>query len=86
MEPELGLEAEVTPAGMAVKSLAKGSAAAAQGIAIGDVLLRIDGSAITSLETLQTALSEKDAGNEVTIDFQHASETKQARVKLAPRK
>lgn len=86
MEPELGLEAEVTPAGMAVKSLAKGSAAAAQGIAIGDVLLRIDGSAITSLETLQTAISEKDAGNEVTIDFQHASETKQTRVKLAPRK
>lgn len=84
MEPDWGIEVEQSPAGMLVKAVAKESSAAAQGIKIGDQILRVDGNAIATLDALQLALSEKEALSEVTIDYQRGTETKQARVKLAP--
>ena len=46
---------------------------------------RIDGRAIQSDGDLQRAVAERDAGQEIVVDYVRGSETRQAKLKLLPR-
>ena len=55
------------PAGVYITDVSERSHAAAKGICAGDVLLQINGSHITDLETLQSQLGAYPAGATVTL-------------------
>jgi len=57
------------PPGIYVTKVIAGSHAATQGVMPGDVLVAINGSPVTDMETLQQALSENAPGDTVTASF-----------------
>lgn len=57
------------PPGIYVTKVIAGSHAATQGVLPGDVLVAINGSPVTDMETLQQALSENTPGDTVTASF-----------------
>ena len=57
------------PPGIYVTKVIAGSHAATQGVLPGDVLVAINGSPVTDMETLQQALSENAPGDTVTASF-----------------
>jgi S1-C subfamily serine protease len=55
------------------------------GLAPGDVVTRIEGRPVVSDEDLAQALAERDAGQEIAVDYSRAGTAAQTRLKLAPR-
>ena len=84
-EPLLGLAGEPTLEGYKLKSIVPQSPAAQAALEAGDSITKIDGKAVVGEADLHAALAERDAGQEVTLDYTRAKVAKQAKVKLAPR-
>lgn len=63
----LGVTIELRETGLSIKGIAPGGAAAKAGLKEGDIILAIDGVAISAMEDLQLALFDKKPGDEVKI-------------------
>ena len=63
-----------------------GSPADKAGIVENDILLSIDGTKIDEKHQLANLISEKNVGDEVTLEVWHKGETKKVQVKLEERK
>jgi len=73
-----------TGSGAAVAGVLPGSAAQSAGIAAGDVITSVDGQAVSSPTTLQTAMEQYHPGDKVTIGWADQSgQTHSATVTLA---
>ena len=68
--------------GVLVSAVAAGSGAAAAGIAVGDVLLRVDGTALASPESAAGVLRAHAPGDTVQVAWVHAGERREAPVRL----
>lgn len=68
--------------GVVVSAVAAGSGAAAAGIAVGDALLRVDGTALASPESAAGALRAHAPGDTVQVAWVHAGERREAAVRL----
>ena len=63
------MAASTDPAGVAVTSVYKDTAAAAAGLRTGDVITKIDGEAMTSPNDVSIAVSSKNAGDTIQITY-----------------
>jgi S1-C subfamily serine protease len=81
----LGLTGRGRTVGYELVELASNGPAAQAGLKVGDVLTRIGGRPTVGDEYLQQALAERDAGQEVAVDYQRGAAAAQAMLKLAPR-
>lgn len=84
-EPLTGCEGAVQDGHYRIISLAAAGPAATSGLAAGDAILKQGGRAIATADDWQRALAEHDAGQEIAIEFSRGKETRQAKLKLAPR-
>jgi S1-C subfamily serine protease len=84
-EPVLGFIGKGTLAGFELKAVVADSPAAAAGLQVGDIVVRLDGRPIVGDDDLQQAIAERDAGHEAVVDYTRGGTAMQARVKLAPR-
>jgi putative serine protease PepD len=71
--------------GFKLTDVVAGGPAAAAGLQVGDVLVRLDGRPIVGDDDLVQAIAERDAGHEAVIDYLRGTAAAQARVKLSPR-
>jgi putative serine protease PepD len=65
--------------------VSKDGPAALAGLKAGDVVTRIDGRPVVGEDDIQQALAERDAGQEVTLDYKRGEAAAQVKVKLTPR-
>lgn len=72
----------VESGGAPITRLTSGSAAEKAGLKTGDILLRIDGAAITSSNLVADSLSEKKPGDIVTVVVQRSGRTEEVKVTL----
>ena len=84
-EPLLGFTGLPVAEGYKLSDVAAGGPAAKAALQAGDIVVRIDGKPIVGDEDLQAALSEKDAGQEVLVDYTRGGAAMQAKLTLAPR-
>ena len=70
------------PAGLFVQSVESGSDAAAQGIAQGDIITKINGTAVTTVDQLYQAESKYKAGNTVKLTVYRYSTGKTSEVSV----
>ena len=84
-EPVLGLSGRGKTAGYELTEVSKDGPAVQAGLKAGDVVTRIDGRPVVGDDDLQQALAERDAGQEVTLDYQRGEAAAQVKVKLMPR-
>ena len=84
-EPLVGFEAGREDGVFAIRRVASVGPAAGAGLAIGDTIQKIDGKPIASDSDLQRALAERDAGQEIAVEYARGKEVRQAKIKLAPR-
>jgi S1-C subfamily serine protease len=84
-EPLLGLTGSGVAAGYKLTEVTPEGPAAAAGLQVGDVLVRLDGRPVLGDDDIEQALAERDAGHEAVLDFTRGGAATQARVKLAPR-
>jgi S1-C subfamily serine protease len=84
-EPQLGIVGSAKPSGLEVTRVDVDSPAAIAGLKMGDLVSRVEGRPIAGPDDLQLALSERDAGQEIGIEFTRGGAAMQARLKLAPR-
>ena len=63
------MAASTDPAGVAVTSVYKDTAAAVAGLRTGDVITKIDGEAMTSPNDVSIAVSSKNAGDTIQITY-----------------
>lgn len=68
--------------GVLVASVAAGSPAAKAGIVRGDIILKLDGTAVNSVAELSTALSDKKADDQVTVTVRHGDAERELDVTL----
>ena len=61
------------PEGFYISSITKGSNAEASELEIGNIIIEIDNTKITSFETLKKIISKKEKGDKVTIKVKYAS-------------
>jgi S1-C subfamily serine protease len=71
----LGVGLVGTPVGPGVAAVEGGTAAAAAGLTVGDVLLAIDGRPVGSLEVLRSALAAHEPGDRATLRWRSADGT-----------
>jgi putative serine protease PepD len=84
-EPILGLSGGGVKEGYKLAEVTAGGTAAAAGLQVGDVLVRLDGRPIVGDDDLVQSIAERDAGHEAVIDYLRGTASAQVRVKLAPR-
>ncbi|MCI0359653.1 MAG: trypsin-like peptidase domain-containing protein [Planctomycetaceae bacterium] len=84
-EPVLGARGRGKAEGWELVEIVPGGPAFQAGLKVGDVVTRLDGRPIAGDEDLSLALAERDASQEVTIDFVRATAASQSKAKLAPR-
>jgi hypothetical protein len=81
----VGVEVEKTKAGVEVKSVARGKAFAAAGLAVGDVIDALDGQEVADREAFRRALRPHAAEQGTfTLSFRRDGKRREARVSLAP--
>lgn len=71
------------PTHVVVQGLSKGSASAGK-LKDGDVLLRVDGTAVSTVSALQKQLTAIPAGTDVTVDYQRGGSDATVTITLAP--
>ncbi|MEQ8768253.1 MAG: PDZ domain-containing protein [Planctomycetota bacterium] len=81
-EPRLGFWGEFGDEGFELTTVRRNSNAARAGLEVGDVILTIDGIAVTSVWTLLKALDEEKIGETVTITYRRGEESRGARMVL----
>ena len=84
-EPLLGLSGGGVKEGYKLAEVVAGGPAAAAGLQVGDVIVRLDGRPIVGDDDLVQAIAERDAGHEAVVDYLRGTAAAQTRVKLAPR-
>jgi S1-C subfamily serine protease len=84
-EPLLGLGGSGVAVGYKLAEITAGGPAAAAGLQVGDIVVRLDGRPIVGDDDLQQAIAERDAGHEAVVDYTRGGAALQVRVKLAPR-
>jgi hypothetical protein len=84
-EPLLGASGRGKPEGYELVELLAVGPAAVIGLKRGDIVTRIEGRPIVGDDDIQLVLSERDAGQEITVDYLRGGAAAQARLKLAPR-
>ena len=83
--PTFGAELIATREGVRVKDLVPEGSSKKAGVERGDLLLKIDGIPITTLQDIDTALSERSAGYEASFQFKRRDQTPELKIKLVPR-
>jgi S1-C subfamily serine protease len=83
--PMLGVQVDSTEAGARVSQVFADSPAAQAGFRAGDFIRRVEGRSIVSLEDIYAVLSDKDPGQEVTVETAREQQTIQTKLTLAPR-
>lgn len=81
----LGIATEPSKDGLKVTKVGDESPAQKAGIRSGDLLIKLNDTALQSREDLQAILKELSAGNEVRIEIRRGSETKTYTLKLDER-
>lgn len=71
--------------GVIVQELVKGGSAEAAGIEVADVILEVDGQAVSASNQLQALVAQKRAGQEVKLKIWRDGKTFEKNVKLKPR-
>jgi len=69
----LGVTPEQVAGGLAVRNVTRGGAAAAVGIQVGDIITRLDGQAMTSVEELVNTIRQREPGDPVAVEFLRGS-------------
>ncbi|SHL87061.1 S1C family serine protease [Actinacidiphila paucisporea] len=70
------------PAGVAIVSVSKGGAAAKAGLRSGDVITKVGGTPITTVQSLTTVLASLTPGTKVAVTYDRDGATKTAQVTL----
>jgi serine protease Do len=83
--PMFGLNVQSTREGAKVLEVYANSPAAAAGVMPGDLVTKVDGRSVVSLEDIYAVLSEKNPGQECTLDYFRTGQMLQAKLLLAPR-
>ena len=81
----LGCTGRAPLAGYELQNVTASSPAADAGLAAGDILIKLADQPLAGRADLAPLLQERDAGNELTIDYLRQGKASQTRVKLAPR-
>ena len=84
-EPVLGLDGRIEEGVFRVTTVAADGPAAKAGIAVGDILQKIDGKQISGELLPPRAIAERDAGQEAVIDLLRGMQPQQVKLILAPR-
>ncbi len=75
----------VQSGGAGVQDVTSGSAADKAGLQVGDVITKVDGTAITSPDDLASAINGHQPGDKVTVTYTRDGQTKTASVTLGSR-
>lgn len=82
----LGLATESRPeGGLRVSKVGSKSPAEVAGIKAGDILLKLNGAGLEKREQMQELLKELSAGDEITLDVEHAGKSKTLTLELGAR-
>jgi serine protease Do len=82
----LGLATESRPeGGLRVTKVGSKSPAEEAGIKAGDILLKLNGAGLEKREQMQELLKELSAGDEITLDVEHAGKSKTLTLELGAR-
>ena len=84
-EPLLGIDGKRAATGLEITSIVEGGPAKAAAVVPGDVLMRIAGKPIASMEDVSAAIAEMDAGQSAALELLRSGATVSANVVLAPR-
>lgn len=83
--PMFGLSVQSTREGAKVLEVFPNSPAASANLKAGDVVTKVDGRSVVSLEDIYSVLAEKNPGQECTLDYFRAGQMLQAKLLLVPR-
>jgi serine protease Do len=83
--PMFGIEVQSTREGAKVLEVFANSPAAAVKLQAGDIVTRVDGKPVVSLEDIYFALGEKNAGQEAQLEFVRGGQTQSVKLLLSPR-
>jgi serine protease Do len=83
--PSFGATALITRDGCRLADLIADGPAAKAGLQAGDILKRVKGKSVVSMEDIQLALADCDPAQEVVFEYQRGRETAEAKVTLGPR-
>jgi hypothetical protein len=83
--PQFGAELIATTQGVRVKSVTANGPAQAAGVQADDLLLKIDGQSIATLQDIDAVFAEKQAGYEAKFQFQRGEQASEYPIKLVPR-
>jgi hypothetical protein len=84
-EPQLGLSGSGVKEGHKIALVAEGGPAAKAGLQVGDIVTKINGQSVATAEDLHRALAERDAGQEIALDYLRGTASQQAKLQLSPR-
>jgi putative serine protease PepD len=84
-EPLTGFEAAAENGMLQLTGVAAGGPAEKAGLAVGDAIRKLDDWPIASADDLQQALAQRDAGQEVVVEYTRGGQQDQTRITLAPR-
>lgn len=83
--PSFGLSVMATREGARVVEVTPNSPGASAGLKAGDIITKVDGRSVVSLEDIYAILSEKNAGQDCMIDYFRSGQMLQTKLLLAPR-
>jgi S1-C subfamily serine protease len=83
--PMFGLNVQSTREGAKVLEVYPNSPAASANLKAGDVVTKVDGRSVVSLEDMYAVLGEKNPGQECTLDYFRSGQMLQAKLLLVPR-
>jgi serine protease Do len=83
--PMFGLDVQSTREGAKVLAVHPNSPAAAANLKKDDIVTKIDGRSVVSLEDIYAILAEKNPGQECTLDYFSGGQMLQAKIVLVPR-
>ena len=83
--PMFGLNVQSTREGAKVIEVIANSPAASANLKAGDIVTKVDGRSVVSLEDIYAVLSEKNPGQECTLDYFRSGQMLQAKLLLVPR-
>lgn len=84
--PLVGISIQETPYGLFVAGVSEGSGAEEAGLAIGDVIISVDGEKVESTSEINEIRDTKKPGDYLTFKIIHEGETKEVKVKLTENK
>jgi S1-C subfamily serine protease len=83
--PMIGVEVTSTKEGCRVTEVFPGSPAASMGVQVDDVVTKVEGQPVVSLEDIYYLLADNDPGQTIAVEIQRQGETIQAVIELQPR-